>query len=124
MPRPSPSDIELKTLESCITPVETAFTDLDKDMVHFLNYENFISDSVHDEVLDPQSLLRKEQKAWELVKGVKKRVKEDPTSYYTLVSELKRYDKKYQPLLKRMEYARQQYLAGGHGEQPHSIGTV
>jgi hypothetical protein len=91
--------------------METAFTALARDVVHFLNRENFISDSVYDEVLRPESVWKEEEKAGELVRGVRNRVQQDPRSYHTLVDELKRYGNRYQPILSRLktEYAR---LAG------------
>jgi hypothetical protein len=111
------SDVEFKTVKFCTTQLQTAFTHLAGEVVHFLNNENFISDSVHEEVLDPRSVLKEEQKAWELVKGVRQRVKEDPGSYSTLVNELKRYEKRYQPILKQLEaeYAQQKNLAVSRG---------
>ena len=48
-----------------------------KEMVHFLKREEFISDSVYNKVLDPQYMLDEVEKAGELVKGIKKRVKQD-----------------------------------------------
>jgi hypothetical protein len=94
--------------------METAFTGLEREVVHFLYRENFISESVRNRVLSPGSGWGEEEKAGELVKGVTKRVKQAPTSYYTLVNELKRYGKRYQPILSKLEaeYAQQANLAG------------
>jgi hypothetical protein len=118
MAKTFPSDVEFKTIKFCTTPMEIAFTNLEREVVHFLNRENFINDSVCIKVLDAVSVLGEEDKAWELVKGVRQRVKEDPGSYYTLVNELKRHGRKYQPILSKLEaeYARQKSLAGSQGE--------
>ena len=72
-------------------------------MVHFLNSEGFISDEVHDAVLDPFSLLNEVQKAGKLVMGIKWRVKQDRGSYHKLVAKLKEFGKVYEPLLRALE---------------------
>ena len=71
--------------------------------MYFLNREEFITDGVCNKVLDPRSSLDEDEKAGELVKGIKKRVKQDNTSYYTFLNELKRHGKRYQPIISKLE---------------------
>ena len=105
--------MELKTLENCVVPLEVALSDLQRELVHFLKCKEFITDEVCDIVLDPRYMLSEVEKAGKLVKGIKKRVKQDHTSYYTFLSELKRHGKKYQPIITKLEaeYARQEDMA-------------
>jgi hypothetical protein len=103
-PLQTPSAVELKTLVFCTTQLEMAFAGADRELIHFLYCENFISDSVRDTVLNPRSLLSDREKAGELVKGVKKKVKEDPRNYYTLINKLKQNQSAYyKPLLGTLE---------------------
>ena len=102
-PPQTPPDIELKTLENNVVQLETALSGLERELVHFLNREEFITDSVCNKVLDPRSSLDEDEKAGELVKGIKKRVKQDSTSYYTFIDELKRHGKRYQPIISKLE---------------------
>jgi hypothetical protein len=113
MPARAPT-IELRTIISSTPQLEIAFTNLEREMVHFLNHENFINNGVYNEVLRPGSVWTEEQMAGELVRGVRNRVQQDPRSYNTLVNELERYGNRYQPILSQLEaeYARQANLAG------------
>jgi hypothetical protein len=94
---------ELKTLEKCTPQLETAFKEVERDLVHFLLDECFISSDVHDEVLEPRTLLNKSEKAGKLVKSIKNRVKQDPSSYHTLIDELKRRGRRCDPIVKILE---------------------
>ena len=102
--RPLPSaSVELKTLQECTTQLETALGWLERDLVHFLNREGFISDSIHDSVLKSPSMLDEAEKAGELVKWIKRRVKQDYTSYHKLVAKLKEFGNVYGPVLRALE---------------------
>ena len=116
-PPQTPPDIELKTLENNVVQLETALSGLERELVHFLNREEFITYSVCNKVLDPRSTLDEDEKAGELVKGIKKRVKQDSASYYAFLNELKRHGKRYQPIISKLEaeYAKLQG-AGTPGE--------
>ena len=100
---------DLRTLKACTPQLETALKGLDSGLVHFLNQEGFISDHVVDDVLNPQSMLTEADKAGELVKWIKNRVKKDPPSYHELLERLKQSDNLYKPIVKILEaeYARQ-----------------
>ena len=65
--------------------LETALKGLDRNMVDFLYQNGFITDDVCDQVLNPVTLLSAADKARELVKGIKNRVKQDKRSYFVLV---------------------------------------
>ena len=102
-PPQTPPDIEIKTLDNNVVQLETVLSGLERELVHFLNREEFITDSVCNKVLDPRSSLDEDEKAGELVKGIKKRVKQDSASYYTFLNELKRHGKRYQPIISKLE---------------------
>ena len=103
---PSP---ELRTLKVCTPQLETALTGLDRELVHFLNHNNFITDDVMDKVRNPVTMLTEADKAWKLVERIKNRVKLDPPSYHVLLGRLKQSGNLYKPIVKILEaeYARQ-----------------
>jgi hypothetical protein len=94
---------ELKTLEKCTQELEMAFVEVERDLVHFLLDKCLISSNVHNEVLEPCTFLNDSQKAGKLVKSIKNRVKQDPSSYHTLIDELKRRGRRYEPIVKTLE---------------------
>ena len=100
---PLSSSVELKALKACTTQLETALKRQERDLLHFLNLEGFISDEVHDDVLNPLSIFNEVQKAGKLVRGIKWRVKQDRGSYHKLVAKLKEFGKVYEPLLRALE---------------------
>ena len=115
---PPPSDEQLSvvystesiTLENCTSQMETALEGTERETVHFLHRESFITDSIRNKILHSSTMMSEEEKAGELVSWIKKRVKQDRTSYYTLVNELKRHGNRYWPILAKLEaeYTRQQ----------------
>ena len=125
---------ELRTLKECTPQLETAMKRLDRGLVHFLNQKHFIKDDVADMVLNPRSMLTEADKAWELVRWTKNRVKEDPPSYHVLLERLKQSGNLYKPIVKILEteYAKQNpyphtasmdcqaAIAYPHGSQHHS----
>jgi septal ring factor EnvC (AmiA/AmiB activator) len=94
---------ELKTLEKCTQQLETALKEVERDLVHVLLKECLISSDVHEDVLEPRTSLNNSEKAGELVKSIKNRVKQDPSSYHTLIDELKRRGRRYEPIVKILE---------------------
>ena len=76
---------------------------LERDLVHFLTTEGFIIEAVRNEVLDPCSSLDEAEKAGELVKRIKNRVKQDPQSYDILICQLKEGGNHYRPIVKTLE---------------------
>ena len=97
---------ELRTLQACTPQLETALKGLDSGLVHFLNHNNFIT---VDKVRNPVTMLTEADKAWELVKWIKNRVKQDPPSYHVLLGRLKQSGNLYKPIVNILEaeYARQ-----------------
>lgn len=93
---------ELMSVKNCIQKLETALKGVDRDLVHFLNQEGFLTGDVHDEILKPVSMLTEVQKAGELVSFIKNRVGQDAKSYHTLVAWLKEH-RHYQPIVKVLE---------------------
>ena len=94
---------ELRTLRACTPQLETALKRLDRSLVHFLNQEGFLDDDATDKILNPVTLLTEGEKAWELVKWIKHRVKEDPHSYHVLLQRLKESGSLYRPIVGILE---------------------
>lgn len=90
---------ELRALEECTPQLETALKRLERGLVHFLNLKEFCDDDVDDKILNPVTLLTEAQRAWELVKWIKHRVKQDPSSYHVLLDRLKQGGNLYQPIV-------------------------
>ena len=103
--------IELKVVKQCTSELEGAGLERDRALIHFLNGEGFMLDSEQEDILDPRPLLREDQKAGEIVKWIKHRVKQDPCSYYKLVSHLSACEKFYQPIVKKLEDCRKTLLS-------------
>ena len=89
--------------------LEKALKGLDRNMVDFLYKNGFITDNVCDQVLSHVTLLSAADKAHELIKGIKNRVKQDKGSYFVLVGGLTQGGVLYMPILKVLdeEYQRQ-----------------
>ena len=94
---------------SCITSMETALRQEDSDIVHFLYQEGFVTQQVHDEVLDPKSMLNRHQKAGILVTAIKNHVELDAEKYHILVNHLRQSGKRHESIVKILdeEYSRQ-----------------
>ena len=107
-----PPSAEFMTLEHCTVPLETALSDLERDLVHFLCLNDFISDDVRDKVLNPVSVLSKGEKAGEVVRWIKKKVMRDPGSYHVLMRKLQQGGRRYQPIINKLEATRQQVARG------------
>ena len=101
--------VEFKTVKKCIVPLETALKGLDRNMVDFLYQNGFITDDVYDQVRSARTLLSPADKVYELVKGIKNRVKQDKESYLVLVNWLTEGGAMYQPIVNTLteEYQRQ-----------------
>ena len=108
-----PTPAEFMTLEHCTVPLETALSDLERELVHFLCLNDFISDNVRDKVLNPVSVLSEKEKAGEVVRWIKKKVVQDPGSYYVLMRKLQQgAGRRYQPIINKLEATRQQVARG------------
>ena len=101
--------VEFKAVRRCRVALETALKGLDRNMVNFLDQNGFITDGVCDQVLNPVTFLSAADKAHELVKGIKNRVKQDKGSYFVLVGGLIQGGVLYQPIVTTLteEYQRQ-----------------
>ena len=88
---------------------------LERDLVHFLTTEGFIVEAVRDDkVLNPCSSLDDAEKAGELVKWIKKRVKQDPQSYHVLICRLKEGGNLYRPIVNTLEEEYSSHVTKGH----------
>ena len=101
--------VEFKTVKKCTVPLETALKGLDRNMVDFLYQNSFITDDTCDQVLSAKSSLSVADKVYELVKGIKNRVKQDKESYLVLVNWLTEGGAMYKPIVNTLaeEYQRQ-----------------
>ena len=89
---------------SYTTQLETAL--LDRDIIHFLLREGFLTLEVHDSVLDPRSMLSGHQKAGELVGSISNQAELSAKKYHTLMNHLRRNGKQLDILDK--DYSRQE----------------
>lgn len=94
---------ELETLENCTSQLETALKLLDRTLVHLLREKGFITDEVRDEILDSRSMLTKTEKAGELVKLMKDKVKIDPSLFIILLQCFKQISVVYDCIVKILE---------------------
>lgn len=95
--------IELKTIKKCASQLETALVGLDSKLVHFLQEEGYITDDVHDRILNPASLLGRSDKASELVKWIRNRIQLHSESYHMLINWFRKNGKLYQPIVNILE---------------------
>ena len=107
-----PPSAEFMTVEHCTVPLETALSDLERELVHFLCQNDFISDDVRDKVLNPVSVLSKKEKTVEVVRWIKKKVMRDPESYHVLMRKLQQGGRRYQPIIIKLEATRLQVARG------------
>ncbi len=82
----------------------------DRDIVHFLHREGFITQELHDEILNPRSMWTDHQKVGELVTGVRNKVKLSAQDYHTLLDHLRPSGKHYRGIVDILdaEYSRQE----------------
>ena len=95
--------MEVKALKRCTPDLEAALKGLDPNLVHFLREEGFITDHMHEEILNRKSPFSDTNKASELVKWIKNRVEQDSESYHDLLRWLKDAGKFYRPIVKKLE---------------------
>ncbi len=96
---------------SCTKQLETALLRSDRNIVHFLYREGFVTQEVHDEVLNPR-LLNDHQKAGELVTGIRNKVELSAQDYHTLLNHLRQSGKHYGSIVNILdeEYSRQEQI--------------
>ena len=102
--------IELKVVQKLTGDLELALNGPERCFVQFLREKGIINNTISETILSPTSGLNDEQKAHELVQGIEKRIKLDPTSYDILVNDLKNRGAYYELIAKKLdtEYQRQQ----------------
>ena len=79
------SSLEYRAITNCARYLEIALQS-DRDIVHFLNLEGFITQEVCDDVLNPRPRLTERQNAGQLVTGIRNAVLLSPRHYSTLLS--------------------------------------
>lgn len=95
--------VEYRTVLGTSTSIETALRSVDSNIVHLLLEEGFITEEVHDDVLEPRSMLNGHQKARKLVTGIRNKVELSPQSYHTLISHLSQCGKQYESIVSILE---------------------
>jgi hypothetical protein len=105
---------ELEVVTKCTSDLETALKVLDRDLVHFMWNKGFIPNDTHDEILAPQSMMTDAQRAGDLVKCIRNRVKQDSASFHTLLCYFKESGAFYEPVVKKLtaEYPVTRYATG------------
>lgn len=91
--------LEYKTIVSCAKQLEIAFSSLDRNLVHFLNQEGFITQEVCDDILNPRSTLTNREKAGELVTGIRKKVELSAPKYHSFLNYLCQRGKQYEDIV-------------------------
>ena len=104
------SSREYRTIVSCTQLLETAFKPPDRNIVHFLHREGFVTQEVHDDVLNPRSILNDHQKAGELVAGIRSQVKLSAKKYHKLINFLRDTGKQCESIVEILdkEYKQQE----------------
>jgi hypothetical protein len=102
---------ELKAVRKCASHLEAALMVPNRDLVHFLRDQGFVSDEVHDKVLTPHIMWSEVEKSGELVKWITNRIKMDCTSFHILLHRLKQSGVLFEPTVTKLiaEY----HTAGG-----------
>ena len=105
---------ESKTLCSC-TPMLKITLKGDREILHYLDMERLISQSVYERINDPLSNLSADDKACVLVTEIKHRVKLSSLNYHKIVSYMRQNQKKYEDILAHLEeeYSKQQEIPPG-----------
>ena len=105
----SSESVEFKTVVSCAGKLEIALRSTDRDIVHFLHQEGFITQEMQDDILCPRSMLSNHQKAGELVTAIRNEVQLSAQKYHTLVNHLRQNGKQYGSIVNILdeEYRRQ-----------------
>ena len=84
---------EYMTIVGCTDKLEIALRSAEAGFVHFLHNEGFITQEIHDDVLDPRCMLNSHQKAVKLVTAIRNSVELSAKSYDILVNYLRLHQK-------------------------------
>lgn len=98
---------EYRTVVACAKQLEIALKS-DRGIVYFLHQEGFITQEVHDDVLNPSSVLTDPQKAGKLVTAIRDKVNLYTQNYQIFMNHLRK-SKRYGNIVKilDMEYSKQ-----------------
>lgn len=89
--------------------------------MHFLNMEGFFGDAFTERILNPVTLLTEEDKAGELVKMIRLRVSQDPSSFHILLHRLKLSGKLYMPIVQKLEEEFQKQMPLAPRDSPSKL---
>ena len=101
--------IEFKTVKNCTLSLEKALKSLENKIVFFLNSNDFITDDVYSNVLNPNSSLTAANKTFQLIEGIKNLIDQDKSSYQVLIDGFTKGGIGYAPIVRILEeeYAKQ-----------------
>ncbi len=93
---------EYTVIKNCTSILENALKE-NRDIVHFLERKNFITEDTHDYVLGATCPLTPLQKSWVLVKKIRDKVKINTQNFYILLEEFKCCKDYYLELIAKLE---------------------
>ena len=89
------SSPEYEAIVKYAVGLETALKGCGSGMVHFLETEGFIRESVAEDIRNPTSMLTERDKAGKLVEGIRDAVFMDKDMFHTLLEHLRKSGKFY-----------------------------
>ncbi len=112
------SSPELQTIKNCTPRLEIVFKNPESGVIHHLRSEGFIKESLHDDVLNPRSMLSEADKAGMIVEAIRDAVSLDKNMFHTLVAYLRTKGKYYASTVKNLtdEFAKLNGVNPSHGQ--------
>ncbi len=114
---------EYITIVACAEQLEIALRS-DRAITHYLFRERFISEELYDKVLNPRSMLTDIQKAGQMVREIRHKVKANGEWYHNLLRHFHKNDEKYADIIKILdkEYSSSQSSSSHSTSKQHSPG--
>ncbi len=94
--------LEHQTIGNCTPKLEVFFKNPEREIVHYLRKEGFITQSLCDDVLNPRSMLSEADKAGMIVEAIRDVVFLDKGMFHTLVAYLQTKGKYYSAIVKNL----------------------
>ncbi len=97
-----PYSPEYTVVSNCTSKLEKALRD-NRDIVHFLECNNFISKDIHDTVLSATCPLTTLEKSGKLVEKIRDKVELNSKNLYVLMKEFNSHKEMYQDIIDILE---------------------
>ncbi len=97
-----PYSPEYTVVSNCTSKLEKALKD-NRDIVHFLECNNFISKDIHDTVLSATCPLTTLEKSGKLVEKIRDKVELNSKNFYVLMKEFNSHKEIYQDIIDILE---------------------